>query len=253
MLTRIVPGAAQETSPLGRTSPLVKLAIAVAWLLGLATTTRLDPPVALAGVALLAGMLAGRLTPGRLARGLGPLVVAAFGIGLTNLLFSASNTDPLATEIARLGPLRLTDAAAQTALALSARVLAIVSIGAVFSLTTDPTSLVDSLVQQGRLPARFAYGALAAYGAVPRLGEDLATLRASRRLRGLGGSWHPRLLVGLLVRAIRHADQLALGMDARAFGTGPRTAYRPLRWGPLDVVVAAAGLAILVAAVRFGA
>jgi energy-coupling factor transport system permease protein len=54
--------------------------------------------------------------------------------------------------------------------------------------------------------------------------------------------------VGLLVRAIRHADQLALAMDARGFGTGPRSTYRPIAWAPVDAIVAATALVILFAA-----
>ena len=46
--------------------------------------------------------------------------------------------------------------------------------------TTDSTKLVDSLVQQARVPERFAYGTLAAYQAIPRFAEDLATLRQAR-------------------------------------------------------------------------
>ena len=240
-------GQRQEASPLGLTSPLVKVGLALVWLVGLATTPRLLPPAVLALIAIAAGLWLGRIPVARLARGLAPLLVAAASIALANLLFSASNTNPAATEIGRLGPFRLTREAADAAIALGARVLAIVSVGAVFAQTTDPTRLVDALVQQGRLPARFAYGALAAYQAVPRLGEDLGTLRQARRIRGLRGGWHPRLLVGLLVRAIRHADQLALAMDARAFDSGPRSTYRPVAWGWVDLAVAAGGIAVLIA------
>ena len=238
-------GRAQAESVLGRSSPVVKLGLALAWLIGLATTLRPGPPLALAMVVLLAGLVFGRIVPFRLARALAPLVVAAVSIALANLIFSGSNGDPAAHQIARLGPLRFTSEAAAAAGALGLRVLAIVSVGAVFAQTTDPTHLVDALVQQARVPARFAYGALAAYQAVPRLGEDLATIRQARRVRGLRGSWHPRILVGLLVRAIRHADQLALAMDARAFDSGPRSTYRPVRWSPLDAVVAVLGVLIL--------
>ena len=104
-----------------------------------------------------------------------------------------------------------------------------------------------TLVQLAHVSPRFAYGALAAYQAVPRLADDLATLRSARRLRGLR-EWHPRLVFGLLVRAIRHADQLAIAMDARGFGSRPRSTYRPVAWTLLDALVAAAGVAILVAA-----
>lgn len=251
MLGPVDLSAAQAESLLGRTSPLVKLGLAIAWLAGLALTRQPGPPLVLGAVAIAAGLALGRIPPRRLARGLAPLVAAAVSIAVANLLFSVSNADPAASELARIGPVRLTRQAAEAAAGLAARVLAIVAVGTVFAQSTDPTRLVDALVQQGRVPARFAYGALAAYQAVPRLGEDLATLRQARRIRGLGGGWHPRLLVGLLVRAIRHADQLALAMDARAFGSGPRTLYRPIRWGWRDLAVAIGGIvALWLAAVR---
>lgn len=248
MLTPIDLTVRQESSVLGRANPLVKLGLALAWLVGLALIHDPLRPLVLALVAGLAGLVLGRIPAGRLVRALGPLVVAAASIALANLVFAASNTDPLAREVARLGPLRLTADAFDVAVAIGARVIAIVVTGAVFAQTTDPTRLVDALVQQARVPERFAYGALAAYQAVPRLGQDLVALRQARRVRGLPG-WHPRLLVGLLVRAIRHADQLALAMDARGFGSGPRTAYRPIRWHASDALVALGGLAIIVVCV----
>ena len=229
MLTPIELAEPQLSSLLGRTSPLVKLGLALAWLAGLAAVREPGPAVALAVAALAAGFALGRLGLRGVAASLAPLLVVAGAIGLTTLLFATANGDP----------------AVSAAAAIASRVLAIVCVGVVFAGTTESTTLVDALVQQGHLPARFAYGALAAYQAVPRLGEDLATLRSARRIRGLAVAWHPRILIGLLVRALRHADQLALAMDARAFGAGPRTTFRPLRWGWRDLVVGAGGLALL--------
>src|SRR5829696_5134386 len=215
-------GPAQRASILGRTNPLVKLGIALVWLVGMGLTQDVRPPLILTLVALVAGLQLGGLGPGVLARRIAPLWIAVLGIALTNLLFSTHNADPLATELARIGPLRITQEALEAAAGLGARVLSIISVGAVFALTTDATYLIDSLVQLARVSPRFAYGTLAAYQAVPRLVEDLGTLRAARRLRGLR-QWHPRLIIGLLVRAIRHADQLSIGMDSRGFGAGPRS------------------------------
>jgi len=231
-------------SYLGRTSPLVKLGVAIAWLIGLTLTLDPRPAVLLAAVALVAVPTLGGISPQQLARVLLPAIAAIVAIGLTNLLFSASNTDPAAAEIARVGPLRLTTEAVAAALGVAARAAAIVGAGAAFALTTDTTRFVDALVQQARMPVRFAYGANAAYQTVPNLLLDAATLRAARRLRGLR-AWHPRLLVGLLVRAIRRADQLGLAMDARAFGSGPRTTYRPIAWAWRDLIVGVGGLAVL--------
>src|SRR5204863_8367279 len=108
---------------------------------------------------------------------LAPLVVAALAIALTNLAFSTHNPDPAAPGLLRIGPLRITGEAVAAAAGLGARVAAIVSVGAVFVLTTDPTRLADALVQQAHISPRFAYGFLAAYQAVPRLAGDLASLR----------------------------------------------------------------------------
>jgi energy-coupling factor transport system permease protein len=237
-------------SVLGRANPLTKLAIAFGWLLGLAFTTSHLPPLAIAAVTIVAGLLLGRIGFGDLVRALMPLWSVAGIVVLSNIAFGAANTNPAATELIRLGPLRVTAEAVSTATALGLRVLAIASVGAVFALTTEPTRLVDALVQGARVPERFAYGALAAYQAIPRFAEDLTTLRQARRIRGLGGGWHPRLLLGLLVLAIRHGDRVALSMDARAFGAGPRSRYRVVRWMPLDaalLVGAALALAIALA------
>jgi energy-coupling factor transport system permease protein len=239
---------ARLESPLGRVSPVVKLAIAFVWLGGLAVTQRLLPPLILAAAALGAGVVLGRIPARSFARALAPLWIAAIGIGLSNMLFAASNSDPTAAELVRQGPVRIALDAAIGGLALACRVLAIASVGAVFTLTTDSTRLADSLVQQAHVSPRFAYGALAAYQAIPRFGEDLATLRQARRVRGLRGGWHPGLLIGVLVLAIRHADRMALAMDARAFGSGPRTYYRPIRWSALDLFVAGGAIAVLLLA-----
>jgi energy-coupling factor transport system permease protein len=243
---------AQLDSLLGRTSPVVKLAIAVAWFVGLATTIRPGPPVILALVAATAGLTIGRIPPRDLLRAVAPIWLAAAGLAFFNTVFAAANTDPAAATVAQLGPFRITQQAVAAGFGLGLRLVAVGAVGAVFVLTTDSTRLADALVQQVGLSPRFAYGALAAYQAVPRFGEDLTTLRQARRLRGLRGGWHPRLLVGLLVLAIRHGDRVALAMDARAFGSGPRSRYREVRWGPLDAVTAIGALAILVAALVLG-
>ncbi len=245
MIARMEPADRQLASPLGQASPLVKLAVAIAWFVGLAFTTDVRPPIVLACLALLAAIWFGRVDLETLGRGLAPLWTAALAIGLFNALFAAANLDPSAAEMARIGPFRLTQAAVAGGIGLAARVVAFATIGIVFAQTTDPTRLVDALVQQARVSPRFAYGALAAYQAVPRFAEDLTTLRQARRIRGLPGNWHPRVLVGLLVLAIRHADRLALAMDARAFGMGPRSRYREVRWSALDAVMLAGGIVAL--------
>jgi energy-coupling factor transport system permease protein len=251
MLDRLELSDAQLDSPLGRTSPIVKLAVAVGWLIGLALTLAWAPPLVLTGAAIGAGVSLGSVRVEALVKSIAPLWIAALGIGLFNALYSTSNGGPGAVALLELGPVRITMLAAGNGVALALRVIAIASVGAVFTLTTDPTRLADALVRQAHVSPRFAYGALAAYQAIPRFAEDLSTLRQARRIRGRRGSWHPRLLVSLLVLAIRHGDRVALAMDARAFGAGPMTYYRDLRWSWLDATVALGGAVVLAGALAF--
>jgi energy-coupling factor transport system permease protein len=237
------------TSPLGRASPLATLAVAAAWLVALTTTTDPRPPLLVALVAVAAALGPGRVAPRDLARGLAPLWAAALSVGLFNALLAPANSDPQAAALASLGPIRLTASAVEGGVALALRVVAIVAVGVAWGRVTDPTHLADALVQQARLPGRFAYGALAALQAIPWLAEDLVALREARRMRGLRTSWHPRVLVGLLVLAIRRADRLAIAMDARGFSGPSRTCFRVVRWGAPDAAVAAGGLLVLAAIV----
>ncbi|WP_336582293.1 hypothetical protein [Nesterenkonia sp. PF2B19] len=46
---------------------------------------------------------------------------------------------------------------------------------------------------------------------------------------------------GLLVQAIRVAVRLAVTMESRGFGAGPRTWARPARFGVVDVPVVLGG------------
>ena len=233
------------TSPLGRANPLATLAVAAAWLVALATTTDPRPPVLVAVVAVVAALVPGRVPAPDLAHGLAPLWLAAVTVGLFNALLASANADPAAAVVVALGPLRLTAPAIAGGVALALRVVAIVAVGVAWGRVTDPTHLTDALVQQARLPDRFAYGALAALQAIPWFAEDLVALREARRVRGLRATWHPRVLVGLLVLAIRRADRMAVAMDARGFAVPGRTRYRVVRWSALDGAVATAGIAVL--------
>lgn len=156
------------------------------------------------------------------------------------------------------------DAAALVPVTL--RVLALALPGLLFVRTTDPTDLADALVQRWHAPARFAYGALAAFRLLPLLAGEFVSMRRARRARGLGAGWNPlawvrtgvALLFGLLVQAVRRAVRLAAAMDARGFDAGgPRTSARIVvvtaadRW-LVAGAVALAALAVVVSVVSGG-
>ena len=112
------------------------------------------------------------------------------------------------------------------------------------SMRPEATSdLVRASVQQLRVPYRVGYTALAAFRFVPRFGHELDVIRQAHRVRGSHGGRGPLAalarwwgyIVPLLAGAIRHAERVALAMDARAFGAYPdRTERHLVPWRPRD-------------------
>lgn len=144
---------------------------------------------------------------------------------------------------------------------VAARLVAIALPGLLLVLSTEPVDLADALVQKLRAPARFAYGALAAFRLLPLLGEEWVSMRRARRARGIDAGWNPvagvriqaGLLFAVLVAAIRRATRLALAMDARGFGARPdRTFARRSRFRRLDAVFVVGTVVLTAAAVVVG-
>lgn len=139
-------------------------------------------------------------------------------------------TDPAGVShevvVLRIGDWTLYGAAVMTGLATAVRLGAILSLALIGGLTTTGPDLARSMVQQLRVPYRIGYTALAAFRFVPRFGHELEIIRAAHRVRGATPGRGPiaatrrriGYIVPLLASAIRHAERVALAMDARAFG-----------------------------------
>jgi energy-coupling factor transport system ATP-binding protein len=171
-----------------------------------------------------------RMTPG---------LVAALSVGWSTWFLAGRNLDP--------------------ALTVSLRVLVIVLPSAVLIPWIDPDALGDALAQRLRLPDRPVVATSAALQRVHGFGEIWRELGRARRIRGLGVSWrHPRTVVahlgaltmGLLVRTLRAAADLAVAMDARGFATATaRSWWMPAPWRVRDTVLVALATVPLVVAV----
>jgi energy-coupling factor transport system permease protein len=222
---------------LGRFNPLAILlasfAVSTAALL---SADRLTPTLLIAGTLFL--LPVSGLSLRRAAAKLVPLTFASVGIAVSNSIFGT------------------VDAATATALGL--RVAAMALPGVLLLSTVDPTDLADALVQVWRLPARFAYGALAAIRMLPLLSREWHAIRLARRARGVSARGNPLRaislfggrLFALLVGAIRRATRLAEAMDARGFDAAvPRTFARPAVLRRADHVFIATGVGLAAGAV----
>jgi energy-coupling factor transport system permease protein len=127
-----------------------------------------------------------------------------------------------------------------TGTTLAAAVLA----AAPISLLLEPHEVVDALP---RALARTGGALAAALNLVPGVARSFTAVVEAQRLRG----WRPRgpsswaeIVVPVVLTSIEDSIQLAESMEARAFGSGPRTHLRRVRLGPPDwLVVAASGAA----------
>ncbi|WP_308466216.1 energy-coupling factor transporter transmembrane component T [Rathayibacter soli] len=142
--------------------------------------------------------------------------------------------------VVRLGGFQLYAGALEVGLATALRLAVLIVLALACSLATQGADFVRSAVRYLRVPYRIGYTVLAAYRFVPRFGRELEVIRQAHRVRGSAGGRGPigairrgfGSVVPLLAAAIRHAERVALAMDARAFGAYPTRTERhevPLR------------------------
>lgn len=114
-----------------------------------------------------------------------------------------------------------------------------------FVFTTEPTSLLLSMVQHAKLPPKFGYGMMAAYRLLPSFKEELAQLRLAHRLRGITEKKSikgaidqtKRYSIPLLASAIRKANRTAIAMESKGFtGDTSRSYYRKIHWKRNDAL-----------------
>lgn len=87
----------------------------------------------------------------------------------------------------------------------------------------------------------------------PKTISSFQSIREARQVRGQRADWRaaPSLLVPLLLTMLEQALQYAESLDARGYGSGRRSRYRPLSWSVGDVLVTGASLAALGLALAF--
>jgi energy-coupling factor transport system permease protein len=226
-------------------NPLALIAATAPAMLALVFTRDIATPLAMLGLAAVV-LVAGARVPRRLAwtllAGI-PLGVVAVGLGFALWVDPARVAGT--AELLRVGDWALRRGALEIGFATSLRFAAIVMLAVLSGAVIAGPDLVRATVQHLRVPYRVGYAALAAYRFVPRFGHELEVIRAAHRVRGHHGGRGPfariarawGYVVPLLASGIRHAERVALAMDARAFGAYPtRTERHPVPLRPRDAV-----------------
>ena len=125
------------------------------------------------------------------------------------------------------GPINVTQEGILEGFASFFRVLVIVSLSVIFTLTTDPGRMVESLIQVAKVPYRIGYTAYAALRFIPIYENEAQVIINAHQIRGVGETGkslrskarlYRSLLVPLLVSGIRRAQAASIAMDSRGFG-----------------------------------
>jgi energy-coupling factor transport system permease protein len=248
-------------SPLHELDPRTKIVAVIA--LSIALFTRAGfPPLGVYAAAAAAGLVLSRVPLRWFWRGLRPL------LWLVALTFVAQALFAPGRAVWRAGPLRVSGHGLELAAYLSLRLVVLVLLGSLLTLTTSPIALTDGLawllrpLRRLRVPGdELALMVTIALRFIPTLLVEVDTIMRAQRARGAefahGGPLRRAralvpVLVPLFVLSFRRADDLALAMEARCYQPGrPRTRLHPLRarridGGALALVAAVIALASLV-------
>jgi energy-coupling factor transport system permease protein len=247
-MSLLVPLAPDPNAALGRSNPVAKLTAAIVVLLGLVVTSDPLTPSLLLAVELAVLPLTG-VRAATLLRRTWPLLISVSGVAVTNMFVVNGGRVLLDLRFADV-----TSHGVDSAGSVWLRLLAITLPRVVVLATTDPMDMADALVQRWHVPARFAYGALAALRLLPLLAADWQMIALARRARGLDAGRSPLAALRLfgsqvfavLVAAIRRGVRLATAMEARGFDSGrARSVARPQPMRPADWWLIAATIVVV--------
>ena len=214
---------------------------------------------------LILAMLSAKIPIRFIYRGLKPVLVVLLITFILNVL-----TTHQGHVLFKWKGLELTSGGLNYALFITIRLLAIVIISTLLTLTTKPIELTDGLeillspLKKLRVPVHeLALMMSISLRFIPTLFEETEKVMKAQSARGAtftSGSFIKRikavipLLIPLLISAFRRAEDLAMAMEARGYrGDFGRTRLRDLVWGKRDsmLLFMVLGLAVGLVLTRF--
>jgi len=250
-----------DSSPLRHVDPRVKiLTVVVLSILIFQATLGM-----IVMISLFMGLviLISRVSLQELGRALKPIAVFAVLLFLLHLFFTEGRD---IVSIPML-PVRITYEGLENGFLVVWQFAALVTAGALLTMTTPPSTLVAALekllkpLKIIRVPTQdLAIMVSMALRFVPTFSEEYNRMKTARIARGgdLKGKGLFRklktaisIVVPLILSAFRRADDLAVAMEARGYARGPRTTLRELRMTKIDfaalaVMVSFAGLTMMI-------
>ncbi|MCL6459583.1 MAG: energy-coupling factor transporter transmembrane protein EcfT [Gorillibacterium sp.] len=225
---------------LHRVNPGIKLLMSVILFIVVVLTHNLNVMINLTIVAILPLLLFSGHPPKRLLLYASPFLLIFISSATGMMMFGKGSTTWF-----QYGIIHVTEESFYRGLHLGFRSLQVAAVGLLFGLTTKPVALFYSLMQQWKLPAKYAYSFLAAFRMVPTLVEEFQSLRYALQIRGKKKrhfltNWYTTLRmysIPLLAGSIRRAHRTAVAMEAKRFSmSGKRTYYYLAHYSSFDMI-----------------
>ncbi|MDF2961246.1 MAG: putative HMP/thiamine permease protein YkoC [Paenibacillus sp.] len=213
---------------LHRVNPSLKLILSIGMFFVVLFTDNINVLVNITAVQLLLLLLFSGHPMPRLLLMFLPFGLLFVSSSMSMMLFGKGDTTWL-----RLGLVHVTEESFFRGLHIGLKTVNMALMGLMFALTTRPVTLFYSLMQQCKLPPKYAYSFMAALRLMPIMADEFQTLRMALKVRGvkrrvgIGGFYETLRLyaIPLLAQSIRRAQRIAVAMEAKRFSSASGRTY----------------------------
>lgn len=250
---------------LNRLNPLSKVVTSLPFIFLICLINEIWIPLAFIVFTAFIVLVLGRIPLIRFLKILAPISIFFISIFILFLLASRSDLTVGSPILFSIGEFHFYEYSVRLGLIYAIRIFALLILILPFSLTTEPSTFIRSLIQNLNIPYKFSYGVMVAFRFIPMIETEFNVVRSAHKVMGFSDDKGifsyinkiKRYSIPLIVNSIRLGGRTALSMDSRAFGAFEnRTYFKTLTFNRNDWIYIFAywiiGLLIFIVAYKFG-
>ena len=169
-----------------------------------------------------------------------PLVLSFASSAVTIILFGKGDS-----ILWQWGIVKISEESIHHGLLLGMKSLTFGFVGLTFLLTVQPVLFFYAMMQQFRLPSKYAYSFIASIRLLPIIVEEIQVRTNALKIRGITfsrgfkgfGERIQAYTVPMFAQSIRRAQRIAVAMEAKQYQMdGVRTYYYPTSYSRMDIL-----------------
>jgi energy-coupling factor transport system permease protein len=232
-----------EESFLNKLNPLSKVIAPIPIFILLCMINDVWTPLAFIFLTAFIVVVLGKIPVTKFLKISAPILVFSVSILILFLFATRSELTAGSPVLFSIGPFNIYQISLYAGSAIALRIYALLILALPFSLTTEPSNFIRSIIQNLNLPYKFSYGVMVAFRFLPMMETEFNVVRSAHKVMGIADESGvrsyfektKRYSVPLLVNAIRIGERTALSMDGRAFGAfEERTFFREIEFKKID-------------------